>query len=224
MCWIKKSFEMAAMRKVISTIVFVFPMIILPLLFKPALLFHYKPIIILVGALAMFFTQPAFSVQEVVTNKKTDRYSIVIILLASIFSVGLSLVEWAYFKDPQQSSVLFTITGIALICSGLILRLYSIVTLGKYFTATARSTNEHLLIKSGPYSLVRHPSYLGAMIVMIGVPVLLNNVITLFITIILLSIAYVIRINAEEKLLISIFGDEYKNYSLYVKKLIPGIW
>jgi len=62
------------------------------------------------------------------------------------------------------------------------------------------------------------------MIVMIGVPVLLNNVITFFITIILLSIAYVIRINAEEKLLISIFGDEYKKYSLYVKKLIPGIW
>lgn len=215
---------MSAIRKVVSTIVFVFLMIVLPLLFKPGLLFHYKTIIILAGALAMFFTQPAFSIQEVVTNKKTDRYSIVIILLASIFSVSLSLIEWAYFKNSQQSSVLFTISGIALICAGLALRLYSIFTLGKYFTATARSTNEHILIKSGPYSIVRHPSYLGAMIVMIGVPVLLNNVITFFITIILLCIAYLIRINAEEKLLISIFGDEYKKYSLYVKKLIPGIW
>jgi protein-S-isoprenylcysteine O-methyltransferase Ste14 len=215
---------MAAIRKIVSTVVFIFLMIILPLLFKPALLLHYKTIIILAGALAMFFTQPAFSIQEVVTNKKTDRYSIVMILLASIFSVSLSLVEWAYFKDAQQSNVLFTVVGIALICCGLVLRLYSIITLGKYFTATARSTNEHILIKSGPYSIVRHPSYLGAMIVMIGVPVLLNNVITFFITIMLLSIAYAIRINAEEKLLISIFGDEYKKYSLYVKKLIPGIW
>ncbi|HEX5153339.1 MAG TPA: isoprenylcysteine carboxylmethyltransferase family protein [Parafilimonas sp.] len=215
---------MPAIRKIISTVVFVSLMIVLPLLFKPALLINYKTLIILAGALAMFFTQPAFSIQEVVTNKKTDRYSIVIILLASIFSVGLSLIEWAYFKNTAHSSVLFTIIGISLICSGLALRLFSIVTLGKYFTATARSTNEHILIKSGPYSIVRHPSYLGAMVVMIGVPVLLNNVITFFTTIILLSIAYIIRINAEEKLLVSIFGDEYKKYSLYVKKLIPGIW
>ena len=61
---------MSAIRKIVSTIVFVFLMIVLPLLFKPGLLFHYKTIIILAGALAMFFTQPAFSIQEVVTNKK----------------------------------------------------------------------------------------------------------------------------------------------------------
>ena len=111
-----------------------------------------------------------------------------------------------------------------MILGGLILRLYSIITLGKYFTATARATNKQELIQSGPYLLVRHPSYLGAMIVMIGVPVLLNNIVTLFSTIFLLTIAYVIRINTEEKLLISIFGDDYRQYSIRVKKLIPYLW
>jgi protein-S-isoprenylcysteine O-methyltransferase Ste14 len=211
------------MRKILSTLVFVFFMNILPLLFKPALLFEFKPVFILAGALAMFLTQPAFSIQETVTHKTTDRYSIVIILLVSIISVSSSLVEWAYFNDRQSSPVL-TVLGIIMICAGLFLRLYSILVLGKYFTATARAANQHILIQSGPYSLVRHPSYLGAIIVMVGVPVLLNNVVTFFSTIILLAIAYAVRINAEEKLLISIFGEDYKQYSIHVKRLIPYIW
>lgn len=211
------------MRKIVSTIVFVFFMNILPLLFKPELLLSFKPILILAGALAMFLTQPAFSIQETVTNKTTDRFSIVIILLVSIISVSSSLIEWAYFNN-RPSNVVFTALGILMICSGIVFRVYSITTLGKYFTATARATNQHILIKTGPYSIVRHPSYLGAIIVMAGVPVFLNNIVTLFTTIILLTIAYVVRINTEEKLLNSFFGEEYRQYSVHVKKLIPYIW
>ena len=211
------------MRKIISTIVFVFFMNILPLLFKPELLINFKTLIILAGALAMFLTQPTFSVQEAVTNKTTDRFSIVIILLVSITVVSSSLVEWAYFNN-RPSNLILTVLGIVMICSGLLFRVYSITTLGKYFTATARATNEHILIKSGPYAIVRHPSYLGAIIVMMGVPVLLNNIVTLFSTIILLAIAYVIRINTEEKLLSAVFGAEYKQYCIQVKRLIPYIW
>jgi protein-S-isoprenylcysteine O-methyltransferase Ste14 len=211
------------MQKIISTIVFIFFMNILPLLFAPELLLDFKALFILAGALAMFLTQPAFSVQEAVTNKKTDRFSIVIILLASIISVSSSLVEWAYFNDRQYNSFL-TVLGIIMICSGLLFRIYSITTLGKYFTATARATNQHILIQSGPYSIVRHPSYFGAIIVMVGVPVLLNNIVTLFSTIIILTIAYAIRINTEEKLLVSFFGNEYRQYSIHVKRLIPYIW
>ncbi|MEP6467195.1 MAG: isoprenylcysteine carboxylmethyltransferase family protein [Parafilimonas sp.] len=211
------------MRKVISTIVFVFFMNVLPLLFKPELLINYKSIFILAGALAMFLTQPAFSMQEAVTNKTTDRFSIVIILLVSVINVSSSLVEWAYFNNRQPNAYL-TILGMVMICSGLLFRVYSITTLGKYFTATARATNKHILIKAGPYSIVRHPSYLGAIVVMLGVPVMLNNRVTLFTTIILLTIAYVIRINTEEKLLNSFFGEEYRQYSIHVKRLIPFIW
>ena len=211
------------MKKIVSTIVFVFFMNVLPLLFKPDLLLTFKPIFILAGALAMFLTQPAFSVQEAVTNKTTDRFSIVIILLVSIVSVSSSLVEWAYFNNRVPNNFLMVL-GMVMICSGIAFRVYSITTLGKYFTATARATNQHILIKTGPYSIVRHPSYLGAIIVMVGVPVFLNNIVTLFTTIILLTIAYVIRINTEEKLLNSFFGEEYRQYSIHVKRLIPYIW
>ena len=211
------------MQKIVSTLIFVFIVNIFPLLFKPELLVQFKPIIILIGTLAMFLTQPAFSLEETRNNKHTDKYSIVFILTASAVSVGSSLIEWAYFSD-QSSNLFLTILGILMIIIGLIIRITAINTLGKFFTATARTTNEHLLITSGPFSIMRHPSYAGAILVITGVPVLLNNLITFFSTILLLFFAYDFRIKSEEKVLISTFGEKYLQYSLKVKKIVPHLW
>jgi protein-S-isoprenylcysteine O-methyltransferase Ste14 len=211
------------MQKIVSTLIFVFIVNIFPLLFKPELLVQFKPIIILIGTLAMFLTQPAFSLEETRKNKHTDKYSIVFILIASAVSVGSSLIEWAYFSD-QSSNLFLTILGILMIIIGLIIRITAINTLGKFFTATARTTNEHLLITSGPFSIMRHPSYAGAILVITGVPVLLNNLITFFSTILLLFFAYDFRIKSEEKVLISTFGEKYLQYSLKVKKIVPHLW
>ncbi len=211
------------MQKIVSTLIFVVIVNIFPLLFKPELLVQFKPIIILIGTLAMFLTQPAFSLEETRNNKHTDKYSIVFILIASAVSVGSSLIEWAYFSD-QSSNLFLTILGILMILIGLIIRITAIHTLGKFFTATARTTNEHLLITSGPFSIMRHPSYAGAILVITGVPVLLNNLITFFSTILLLFFAYDFRIKSEEKVLISTFGEKYLQYSLKVKKIVPHLW
>jgi protein-S-isoprenylcysteine O-methyltransferase Ste14 len=211
------------MRKIVFTLIFTFFINILPLLFRPELLLHYKAIIVLIGGLAMFLTQPAFSMEETLKNKTTDRFSILIILFASGISVSSSLVEWAYFNN-RSSVLFFTAMGIFMIGAGLVLRISAILTLGKFFTATARVTKEHVLVKTGPYSIIRHPSYAGAIIVMTGVPVLLNNVVTFFSTILLLILAYDIRIKNEEKVLVSIFGDKYRQYTLCAKKIIPYIW
>jgi protein-S-isoprenylcysteine O-methyltransferase Ste14 len=104
------------------------------------------------------------------------------------------------------------------------LRIAAIRALGKFFTATARVTKQQILVKNGPYAIIRHPSYLGAIIVMTGVPVLLSNTVTLFSTVVLLTLAYSIRIKNEEKVLVSIFGDKYVRYSQRVKRMIPHIW
>jgi len=211
------------MRKIVSTLIFTFFINILPLLFKPELLLDYKAIIILIGGLAMFLTQPAFSLEETLENKKTDKFSILIILVASGLSVSSSLVEWAYF-GRKNSSFFLPALGIFMIGAGLALRIAAIRALGKFFTATARVTKQQILVKNGPYAIIRHPSYLGAIIVMTGVPVLLSNTVTLFSTVVLLTLAYSIRIKNEEKVLVSIFGDKYIRYSKRVKRMIPHIW
>ena len=124
----------------------------------------------------------------------------------------------------KNSSFFLPALGIFMIGAGLALRIAEIRALGKFFTATARTTKQQILVKNGPYGIIGHPSYLGAIIVMTGVPVLLNNTVTLFSTVVLLTSAYSIRIKNEEKVLVSIFGDKYVRYAQKVKRMIPHIW
>jgi protein-S-isoprenylcysteine O-methyltransferase Ste14 len=211
------------MRKLASTLIFLFIITVSPLIFKPELLLNYKMAVIYIGGLVIFLTQPAFNVQETLNNKVTDKFSILFILIASGISISGSIIEWAYFGNIT-TNVFITILGIVMIIFGLAVRISAINTLGKYFTATARSTAQHILIKTGPYSIVRHPSYIGAIIALIGVPVFLNNVLTPFLTVLLLSVVYSMRIKNEDKLLINMFGEEYIRYAVNVKAIIPYIW
>jgi protein-S-isoprenylcysteine O-methyltransferase Ste14 len=96
--------------------------------------------------------------------------------------------------------------------------------LGKNFTATVKITKEHELIKTGPYKVIRHPSYLGALIAIIGCPVFLNNTYTIFISCIAMMIAYYFRINVEEKTLSNHFGEFYEDYKKTTYRLLPLIW
>lgn len=56
-------------------------------------------------------------------------------------------------------------------CLGTALRVVSYQYLGRYFTFQLAIKKDHKLVTSGPYSVVRHPSYTGAVVYMLGVAV-----------------------------------------------------
>lgn len=74
----------------------------------------------------------------------------------------------------------------------------------------------------GPYRLVRHPIYLGWMLLVFGVP----HMTATRLTFALISSAYlVIAIPFEERSLVQMFGDEYRRYQRDVRsRLLPGLW
>ena len=69
---------------------------------------------------------------------------------------------------------------------------------------------------------MRHPIYLGAILVAIGVPVFASSLDGLLIMLLLIPIA-LIRIRIEERLLSDEFGDEHQAYQNSTRKLIPFI-
>ncbi|MGE5403238.1 MAG: methyltransferase family protein, partial [Candidatus Doudnabacteria bacterium] len=81
----------------------------------------------------------------------------------------------------------------------------------------------HKVVTTGVYSFVRHPMYLGAILMFIGAPLLLGSMYGIMLGA-LLSLFLVIRIFGEEKMLI----EELEGYVDYTKKvkyrLIPFIW
>jgi protein-S-isoprenylcysteine O-methyltransferase Ste14 len=211
-------------NKLIFTIVAILLLNIAPLLGNPELILHYKTIVLVIAAACLWLSQPAFSTTEAKSNRNSDRFSIVVILIMSSASVVSGVVEWAYFTDFSVSSFPATLLGFVMLAGGILIRVWAINVLGKHFTATATLNQDHQLIRTGPYRFVRHPSYLGAFLAIIGSTVFLNTIYAVAIAIICMSVAYYIRISVEEKMLASYFGKQYDEYQLKTKRFIPFVW
>lgn len=212
------------MKKIIFTIVAIGLLNIAPLAARPELVLHYKSVLLIIAAACLWLSQPAFSTTETKRDQQSDRFSILVILLMSCLSVVSAVVEWAYLNNAQELSVVLTWLGALLLLGGITIRVWAIQTLGKHFTATVTLTDDHRLVRSGPYRWVRHPSYLGAFMAIVGAPAFLNAVWAILVAVVAMSIAYYLRIGVEEKMLSSYFGEQYGDYKKQTKRIIPFIW
>lgn len=212
------------MNKLIFSLVAIVLLNLIPLLGRPELLLHYKTFILVIAAACLWLSQPAYSSKDAKEHAASDKKSILIILMMSSLSVAFSVVEWAYTTDTTYSSFWLNFIGLIMLTGGIFIRVWAIKTLGKHFTATVTLTNNHKFISSGPYKLVRHPSYLGAFLAIVGCPVFLNAAWATLLSFIFMTIAYIIRITVEEKMLTSYFGKSYEKYKRKTKMIIPFIW
>ena len=108
--------------------------------------------------------------------------------------------------------------------AGLSLRLWSAGTLGAHYTRTLRIGAGHRIVEAGPYALVRHPGYAGSLLMWFGFGFALTSVpATVAMTVPMIA-AYARRIEAEEDMLLSAFGDEYRSYQQRTARLLPGVY
>ena len=99
---------------------------------------------------------------------------------------------------------------------------YSAVqTLGKHWSLVARLVQEHQLVTSGPYHLVRHPIYTAMLGMLVGMAIAVSKWQFLLIATALFLPGTLLRIRTEEQLLLATFGDAYRNYIQTVPALIP---
>jgi protein-S-isoprenylcysteine O-methyltransferase Ste14 len=117
-----------------------------------------------------------------------------------------------------------TWVGVAMMICGIAFRRYVISFLGKFFTATVQIRKDHQLIKDGPYRYIRHPSYLGILILALGNGIALANWISLLLCIVLPATGIIRRIRVEEKELYIHFGEQYQDYSKRTWRIIPHIY
>lgn len=114
--------------------------------------------------------------------------------------------------------------GVALMWAGVTLRLWAVRTLGSYFQPLVTIQSEHRLVTEGPYGLVRHPSYTGALITLIGIGLSTGNVVALALSLALPIGGYLPRIRAEEDALVDGLGEQYVIYQQRSARLVPGVW
>jgi len=159
------------------------------------------------------------------TDNEIDRgtQQLVWILIASCF-----ITMWIpVILDFGRLLILgewLTWVGVAIMICGIVFRQYVIIVLGKFFTAQVQIQADHELIKAGPYRYIRHPSYLGILILALGLGIALANWISLLLCIVLPFIGIMRRIRVEDKALEKYFGKQYQDYRKSTWAFIPYIY
>jgi len=124
---------------------------------------------------------------------------------------------------PWRRTPVFLV-GICFMFMGVALRWYSAAVLGKYFTFDIAIQSGQALIEAGPYRYIRHPSYSGALLSLLGFGLALGNWAGLAAALACLGFAYAYRIPIEEQALSSAFGDVYEQYMNRTWRLVPFLF
>ncbi len=192
------------------------------------------PSLVILSSLAVFW---GVSLQNVLRHKGTDTGressespmspSFTIALIGTIFLFAESLF-YAYLGiygtifttigSLFVPSLALQIFGTIFYASGALLHAWSVRVRGRYAVSWAMS-GDHRIISDAPYSLVRHPSYLGYMLMIVGMTLIWGNAVTLVPWIAILGY-YFVSIY-EEAMLIEQFGEEYRQYMKQVGAFIP---
>ena len=113
--------------------------------------------------------------------------------------------------------------GILLMVVGILLRQWSVVVLGRFFTWMVAVEEGQKVVDSGPYRLVRHPSYTGVLLILMGLGLALQSWGAILLLLLIFGLAHGHRIYVEEEVMISELGDDYIKYSKRTKRLIPFV-
>jgi protein-S-isoprenylcysteine O-methyltransferase Ste14 len=124
--------------------------------------------------------------------------------------------DWPHIGATQ-------LTGLAIVVAVLLFSVWARVHLGANWSVSVTLKEEHELIRSGPYALVRHPIYTGCLSALAGSALIGGEWRgALGVALIFASLAYKVRV--EESWLAGHFGDAYARYRREVAALIPGVY
>jgi protein-S-isoprenylcysteine O-methyltransferase Ste14 len=157
--------------------------------------------------------------------QRQDKGSHVVLLCLLVFGVLLGLLlafKVQVFAITGARVFLFWL-GLLLIYAGIAFRLYAITVLGAFFTTTVAIAPEQRVIERGPYRLIRHPSYTGLLITLLGLGLSLTNWLSLLVIMGCALIGLSYRIYVEENVLQAHLGQRYQEYMRRTKRLIPFV-
>lgn len=117
---------------------------------------------------------------------------------------------------------LLTAIGLLIEIAFLLLAVWARQLLGRNWSGAVAIKVDQALIRSGPYTFVRHPIYSGMLGAYLGIAIISGEVHALL-GVILACVAYWRKVRIEERYLSSVFGTVYAEYQADVRAIIPGI-
>jgi len=150
------------------------------------------------------------------------------VLRVVLFLVAITLLSWASIPGPWLHIRIAPdgwwrfYVGLGVTIAGLLFAVWARVHLGRNWSRSVTVKQDHELITSGPYGLVRHPIYTGILTGFLGTALAVDEVRGVL-ALVIIAVALWIKLRLEEEWMQSQFGETYAAYSSRVAALVPFV-
>jgi len=165
--------------------------------------------------------QPSYRLRDVVQDPD-DRGTFRQILLTVYGTQAAALIELVLRRPAKLPFDAVAVAALVVMSAGLALRTWAIATLGGWFTLQVEVKPTQRVVQEGPYRLIRHPSYAGALLAFVASAVLLHAWVTAVLGSIALHWAFRRRIAYEERALMTGLPG-YAAYMTRTGALVPRL-
>jgi protein-S-isoprenylcysteine O-methyltransferase Ste14 len=152
---------------------------------------------------------------------RTFTLAILAAACALLFSSTTSVGVLAFRLLPQLSGLGWV--GLGLTATGCAFAVWARVRLGSNWSASVTRKQQHELVRSGPYAIVRHPIYAGFLLAILGTA-LAQGELRALMALALAFVAWWAKACLEERFLVEEFGGAYTTYCRQVSQLIPFVF
>ncbi|HUO50096.1 MAG TPA: isoprenylcysteine carboxylmethyltransferase family protein [Candidatus Paceibacterota bacterium] len=132
---------------------------------------------------------------------------------------GKALHYVGFFSGPTRE--ILAPIGALLTILGIGIAIWARVHLGRNWSPVPTLKEEHELVTSGPYKLIRHPIYTGILLAAFGSAIVTPTWLIVFVIILVM---FVWRVHVEERLMLQQFPTQYPEYKKRTWALIPYVW
>ena len=155
---------------------------------------------------------------------QADRHSLLVLRVC--FAIGFLLGALARRAAVAAIPSSPYLIGLVLLVMwvGVGLRWWCFQTLGRYFTFSVMTSKDQPVINTGPYQVLRHPSYAGLLLILLGIGLTFGNWLSLAAVMLFASIGLLNRIRVEEAALATAVGAQYEAFARGRKRLVPFVW
>ena len=180
----------------------------------------YASILFLIAELSLLIVKRA---DTQLTKTPKDRKSLLVFWLIIPLSITAGFMTAKYDVWDNTNQLLFLV-GMLVFSIGFVFRWLAIYQLRKEFTVDVSIVKNHNLYTNGLYAVIRHPSYLGLLLMVSGLAIGMNSLVAFVLVVFPIFFAVRYRIYVEELVLIEAFKDSYSEYILKTKRLIPWVY
>ena len=161
--------------------------------------------------------------QRVVAHRWAERMVLLSIELnlLLLWLVAKLLVNRDAGLAPESWSWGLACAGFLLAWAGAALTIWAKLSLGRWFSASFAVKQGHELITHGPYAIVRHPIYVGLLLLGVGLGITWDSLLTTLFAA-LYAVPFWLHTVFEEQMLATHFGDAWTSYTRRVPRFVPS--